>query len=224
MLQEASLKEKLLGIVLRKKRYHSHKSILLPQSLHPMEKTAIFAREGFNVLELGAGSGEFALEWLERNPTVNYLALEIKGERISKILRGIDKKNLEQLKILPINFKWILLEILPEHFFDMVVINFPDPWPKRRHWKHRLVDVDFPEKLKYLMRPGAVVHLATDYGPYARRILSIFRKNPSFEAVFPGPGYLRERPQNFPTTKFEILHLKDKKRSYYQQWRLINAG
>ena len=226
MLKERSkkLENKLFQIVSGKKSYQNHPSIIIPEKLSPIAQEKLLSNpDSFSVLELGAGSGEFAHSWMIQNPGHNYVAFEVKKERIQTILKGIDRNKLYSIKIIPVNFKWFLSEILPQKMFDLIIVNFPDPWPKKRHWKHRLVDQDFPIKTAGLLKSGGIIHLATDYGPYARKILSIFRRCNLFEPVFPHPDYIRLKPEAFPSTRFEKIHIQDGKRSYYQQWRLIDG-
>ncbi len=195
--------------------------LLVPTSLCPMEETALFsAARSCHVLELGAGWGEFAVQWSVSHPDHEYTAFEINWDRIRKLLNNIDKLKLTNLKIIPMNFVWFMDEILPAHSFDLVIVNFPDPWPKRRHRKHRLIDNSFPGRMKKILRPGGEISIATDYGPYARKILSIFRKAGAFSSVYRNPDYIRKTPDGYPPTKFETIFLNQKRTPYYQRWKL----
>jgi tRNA (guanine-N7-)-methyltransferase len=175
----------------------------------------------FRILELGSGWGEFCTEWMLKNPEHEYIALEIKADRIKNLSGKLRHFGIQNARILPVNFNWFLSELFTPNSFDLIVINFPDPWPKKRHWKHRLIQSEFPEKISKLLRPSGKVYIATDYGPYARKIISVFRKNPIFTNEYPWPDYLRKRPDGFPKTKFENIHLALKKRPYYTCWRLL---
>jgi tRNA (guanine-N7-)-methyltransferase len=177
--------------------------------------------DAFRVLELGSGWGEFCVDWMLKNPDHEYIALEIKGDRIKNLSKKLEQSGITGAKILPVNFNWFLSELFTPGSFDLIIINFPDPWPKKRHWKHRLVQYGFPEKIARLLRPEGKVYLATDYGPYARKIISIFRRSPVFTNEYSQPDYLRKRPEGFPKTKFETIHIALKKRPYYTCWRLV---
>lgn len=210
---------KLTSIANRKRKIHDHPAVLQPHLPKPFSPAELFSKiDNFHVLELGSGWGEFALNWIEKNPDHEYLALEVKSERISRTLNNIHNYR-ESLKIIPVNFNWFLNEILPADSFDFIIINFPDPWPKKKHRKHRLVKPDFPEQAVKLLRDGGTVYIATDYGPYARQILRIFRRSEHFKPVYQNPDYRRYRPDGFPTTEFEGIHLADGKRPYYMQWK-----
>lgn len=218
-----TVREKLIRISTRKRPLHKHSEIVSPQGIQAIPESVLFDDDkSRRILELGAGWGEFCVAWKERFPEDNYVAFEIKGDRIKKLLKGIEQKDLKHIRIVPVNFNWFLEEILPPSAFDLIIINFPDPWPKKRHWKHRLVQEGFPERMAGLLRPGGEIHLATDYGPYARKMLGVMRKSPLFSPVYAWPHYLREKPPELPGTRFEQMHLEAGKLPYYQKWKVRN--
>ncbi len=213
------LEKKLFSIVQKPAKYKLHRSIIVPSVLAPIPVEQLFnSMNTFHVLELGCGWGEFALEWLKQNPQHEYIAFEVKADRIKKLLNKIDKNHINNLKIVPVNFQWFFKEILPENSFDLIIINFPDPWPKKRHWKHRLIQKSFLEKAYSLLRYNGNIYIATDYGPYARKIISLFRKSQYFIPVLPWPNYLRKRLSLFPESKFERITSKTRK-PYYTLWK-----
>jgi tRNA (guanine-N7-)-methyltransferase len=215
------LQEKLFKIVQRPAKYKEHPAIILPKELSPIPyETLFYSNHSFHLLELGCGWGEFAFQWLEKFPMHEYIAMEIKADRIKKILKKIDKYHIKHLKIIPVNFEWFFKEIIPPNAFDLVIINFPDPWPKRRHWKHRLIKKTFLEDLYKILRSKGKIYIATDYGPYARKILSLFRKSLLYKPIIPWPNYLRKRPYLFPESKFEKITSKYN-RPYYMLWQKI---
>ena len=121
---------------------------------------------------------------------------------------------------MPLDFSIFLEDIAPDHSFDVIFILFPDPWPKRKHWKNRLVQKAFPQKMEKLLRKNGRVYISTDYGPYARRILKIMRDAPQFKSAYPAPHFLREREASIPSTHFESRYLNKNVRPYYQSWIL----
>lgn len=229
---------RLFEIATRERPIHSQPEILLPE----FHDQAIDAEKLFRttspqklppgnpdppptarrrILELGSGWGEFLVAWLAANPDDDYTAFEIKSDRIRKTLKRVRKLENVHLRMIPVNFSWFLEDILPSASFDWIIINFPDPWPKRRHWKHRLVQPGFPERMSELLRPGGQIHLATDYGPYARKMIRIFRQSDRFESVFPSPEYVRKRPLDVPLTRFEqITGDLEGRVPYFTRWRL----
>ncbi len=217
------LEKKLFSIVQKPAKYKLHQNVIVPSSLSPIPLEQLFdSMNTFHVLELGCGWGEFALEWLKMHPQHEYIAFEIKGDRIKKLLKKIDKNNIKNLKIIPVNFQWFFIEILPRNSFDLIIINFPDPWPKRRHWKHRLIQKSFLKKVYYLLRNKGFIYIATDYGPYARKIIKLFRESKLYLPVIPWPNYLRKRLSFFPESKFERITSKTTK-PYYTLWKKIDG-
>ncbi len=215
----AQVRERLFQITTRPRPLHGRTGIVVPRTPEPIPAEQLFTRpESRHILELGAGWGEFCAAWTLAHPEDEYVAFEIKGDRIRRLLRHLERGGIARVKIIPINFSWFLEEILPPRSFDLIIINFPDPWPKKRHWKHRLIDAGFPDRMLSILRPGGGIYVATDYGPYARKILRAFRDCARYQAVYPWPGYRRERPADFPTTRFEQIHLAGGLRPYYQLW------
>ena len=219
-MQNTELNQKLLRIATHPRKLHAESEIVLPDKFGCIHKKQLF-RSGKRrrILELGSGSGEFLVQWLQTYPKDDYIAIEIKSKRIRKTLDYIHKANMKvQLRILPINFNWFLTDTLPSSSFDIVIINFPDPWPKSRHWKHRIVQPSFDRRISSLLRKRARIYLSTDYGPYARKILGLFRRSPYFCSLYPWPHYSWERPQVLPSSRFEKIHQQEGRSCYYFCW------
>ncbi len=196
-------------------------SLFSEPTVHNPEMSVNKLSNIFRILELGSGWGEFCAEWMKLHPDHQYLALEIKADRIKNLVKKLEQQGTENVRILPVNFNWFLTELFSPASFDLIIVNFPDPWPKKRHWKHRLVQPGFPEKTARLLKPEGRIYLATDYGPYARKMISVFRNSPIFKNEYDWPHYVRSRPEGFPSTKFETIHTSMGKRPYYMSWRLL---
>ena len=229
-LRSPELRQKLLKIAVSPHKLHTEAEIVLPKNSGGILEEQLFRSpfsrngKGRRVLELGSGSGEFLSQWLKSHPEDDYIAFEIKRKRIWKTLRDFRKVNPDlnlHLRIVPINFNWFLEDLLPPHSFDLVIINFPDPWPKARHWKHRLVQNGFDRRIASLLREHAQIRLSTDYGPYARKILGLFRRSQYFHSFYPWPHYVREHPQDLAFSRFEKLYIGEGRRSYYFSWYII---
>ncbi len=161
-------------------------------------------------LELGSGWGEVALELAEKNPSVLYLLLEKKIDRIKKTIRNSEKKDLKNIKIITVNFNWFLNEFLSENQFDEILLNFPDPWPKSRHHKHRTFDSVFAEKLSFLLKEGGRFRFASDHGGYARQVIRNLRKSIHFS-----PPQIKFQRDDIPVSFFESEKRKEGKRIYF---------
>lgn len=223
-MSSATLQQKLFKIASRERSYFSHPAVIHWKEFRPLKVDELFERSNSKrVLELGSGWGEFALEWATRHRDQDLVAMEIKPDRIRATLKKMKGAQLINLRILPVNFSWFLSELFPPGCFDIVFVNFPDPWPKKRHWKHRLIQQDFPPVIHRLTRPGALLHIATDHGPYSRRILQRFRQYPDlWKSRMPNPGYVLDRPEGIPETRFERIQSGLGFRPRFMQWERIN--
>ena len=218
------LKERLFAEVRRPRPWHNRKGIVLPDRIAPIDGGLLFSKaRRLRILELGSGWGEFARSFLQEHPDTDYIAFEIKPDRILQTLSYVERIPKAYFRIVPVNFNWFLEEILPCSAFDRIIINFPDPWPKRRHWKHRLIQPDFPSRISGLLAPEGELMIATDYGPYARKILRAFRASPLFVSLFQNPDYLRTRPPGLYPTKFERIQKSRGKRPYYMAYRMAQS-
>ena len=219
------LHNKLFQLSIKQKKWHEHDEILLPDQLAPIDEKLLFSDpHKKRILELGAGWGEFAFQFLKNHKDWNYVCFEIKVERVLSIIKKIQKLEDVKIKIIPINFSWFLTQILPRNAWDLIVVNFPDPWPKNRHHKHRLIQPDFPGKAHSLLRANGKLWFATDYGPYARKTLKLFRDSQYFKSGFGNSDYMRTRPVDFFETRFEKRELGLGKRPYYMKWDRVDPG
>lgn len=191
-----------------------HPFIVQPDPEGLISAADLFVGSGKRILELGAGSGELCVDWMKKHPLDSYVAFEIKWDRIRSILKSLDRNGITNVRIVPVNFSWFLETMLPAHSFDSIIAYFPDPWPKRRHWKHRLVQIEFPDRAIALLRQDGQIHLATDYAPYARRMLRAF-KRPDFVCQMPAPGFIRSNPFGV-RTRFQ--ELTSARKPHFMAW------
>lgn len=186
-----------------RRRFHSifrgrpleHPAMIPPPELdQPVAMEGLFPPGVQNLdLELGPGWGEVALERAGARPATGNILLELKRDRIRHILREADKRGLNNIRVLQVNLSWFLYSLFPRECFNNIHVYFPDPWPKRKHWKHRLITPDFAARIGGLLKPGGHLKISTDYSPYARRILSIFRAAPGFKPAWPHREFERSR-------------------------------
>ena len=225
-MTSVSLQKKLFQIASRPRKYYEHPAVIHWKEFRALEPAELFARQDSpRVLELGSGWGEFAIAWASQHRDQDMVAMEIKPDRIVATLKRLDALKLENLRILPVNFSWFLSELFPAHCFDTVFVNFPDPWPKKRHWKHRLVQPDFPPAIHSLMRGSGLLHIATDHGPYSRRILQRFRIYPDlWKSRMRAPGYSLHRPPEVPETRFERIQSRLGYIPRFMQWERLDES
>jgi tRNA (guanine-N7-)-methyltransferase len=163
---------------------------------------SLFGRPAPKVLEIGFGMGDSLAAMAQSNSDIDYLGIEIHRPGIGHLLSLANKTNITNLRIINQDAVDALQTIIPDQSFDTIQIFFPDPWPKKRHHKRRLIQPEFSDKLIKKLKFGGKLHLATDWEDYAQHMLSVLNKfhqisNASRQGTF------IERPPSRPITKFE---------------------
>lgn len=125
-------------------------------------------------LEIGSGDGGFLYRLSCATPGRNFVGVERLLGRVRKLDRRARAAGLANLRLLRIEAGYLLRYLVPPESLQVVHINFPDPWPKARHARHRLVSQGFPDMLHRLLAPRGVVYLRTDFGPYASQMREVF--------------------------------------------------
>jgi tRNA (guanine-N7-)-methyltransferase len=181
----------------------------------PAALADLFARRVEDVwLEIGFGGGEHLL-WQARNsPHVGLIGCEPFEDGIVKVLSAVEQEQLGNLRLHADDAR-PLLRWLPDAAIGRAFILFPDPWPKKRHQKRRLVSAAALRELARVMRPGAELRLATDIGDYARWMLIALREERSFHWLASGPGDWRARGPDWPPTRYEQKAVEAGRRCYY---------
>jgi tRNA (guanine-N7-)-methyltransferase len=152
------------------------------------------------VVEIGFGMGYATVELAERNPGVNYLGIEVHTPGVARVLRQIEARGIENLRLVHHDAVEVLRDMTPDESFHGCHIFFPDPWPKKKHHKRRLVQPAFPPFLARVLRPGAYVYLVTDWAEYAEQMLAVFEGAAHFENRYDG---FAPRQEWRPQTPFE---------------------
>lgn len=125
-------------------------------------------------LEIGCGDGGFLLEWATRHPKKNFIGVERLLGRIRKLDKKGRRAELTNLHLLRFEARYLIQYLLPDHAFDAVHIYFPDPWPKDKHRRHRLIGEHFPELARRILLPNGIVHLRTDDPAYFEQMQESF--------------------------------------------------
>lgn len=165
-------------------------------------------------LEIGFGGGEHLVWQAEHNPNVILIGCEPFEDGVVKVLTALDDRRLANIR-LHMGDARDVLRWLPEASIDRAFILFPDPWPKRKHRKRRLVNVATLGLLARIMKPGAELRIGTDIGDYARTILEAFRHEPRFKWLADGPSDWRIRPADWPETRYEAKAEREGRVRYY---------
>jgi tRNA (guanine-N7-)-methyltransferase len=153
-------------------------------------------------LEIGFGGGEHLVHHAARHPEVGLIGCEMFENGIAKLLVQIDRLQLGNIRVFPNDVR-LLLGALPPASIDRVFILFPDPWPKRRHAGRRIVTRATLDALAVIMTDNAELRLATDDRNYLRWMLERATDHPAFDWLARRAGDWRERPQDWPPTRYE---------------------
>ncbi len=169
-------------------------------------------------LEIGFGGGEHLLWQARQHPHIGCIGAEPFEDGVVKVLAGIEDHGLGNVAIHPDDAR-DLLRWLPPQSIGRAFILFPDPWPKRRHVKRRLINAHLLSLLARVMRPGAELRIATDIGDYARTILMAFQASPDFEWLAERPADWRTRAADWPPTRYEAKAEREGRRSSFLRFR-----
>jgi len=177
----------------------------------------IFGNENPVYLEIGSGRGEFLLSKAEQNPQVNFLALELKEKRIKTILRNLEQGVHDNVRIARIFVDDKISKLINPGSFKGIYIIHPDPWPKRKHHKNRIIQQRFISVLWTLLQPEGEIFLSTDHQEYAEWIVEHFAKRKDFANLYPG-GWSSTPPEDHTETFFEKKKRKEGFKPYFMRY------
>jgi tRNA (guanine-N7-)-methyltransferase len=185
-------------------------SELLPRFGIPYQPNALdfdqaFGRHAPVVAEIGFGMGETTARIAAENPAMNYLAMEVHAPGVGSLLKQLDEASLENVRIVPHDAVEVLRDMVPPGSLAAIHVFFPDPWPKKRHHKRRLLQPPFAALAASRLAPGGVLHVATDWQEYAEHVLAVLAATPGLANTTDG---FAPRPPMRPETKFERRGLK----------------
>ena len=157
----------------------------------------IFPEKTKVIMEIGSGMGEATAQIAKANPEVGYVAVEMHSPGLAALLILINQMELENIKLIREDATYLLANHIPDNSLDGIHLLFPDPWPKNRQHKRRMVQSEFIEMVGRKLKPGGFIHIATDWQPYADWIKVRFDKSDSFS------GGVVDRPNWRVLSKFE---------------------
>ena len=148
------------------------------------------------VLEIGSGMGETTLEIAKAHPEADFVAVEVHRPGVGSLLNGIEREQLANLRVIRHDALEVLQHMIADGTLAAIHLFFPDPWPKKRHHKRRLVQPQFAALAARKLSAGGILHAATDWPEYAEHMQEVFSKEPLLEAA---DAAFTSRP----VTKFE---------------------
>ena len=149
------------------------------------------------IMEIGSGMGEATAGIIKDDPETGFLAVEVHKPGIGALMSFANKNGSNNLRIIEEDAHLVLEHWIPDNSLDAVHLFFPDPWPKNRHKKRRIIQGPFLELIAPKIKAGGYIHIATDWVQYAEWIAEVLRQSPLFH------GGEIERPEFRPISKFE---------------------
>jgi tRNA (guanine-N7-)-methyltransferase len=170
-----------------------------------LDLDAVFGRKAPRILEIGCGMGETTVAIAAAHPECDYIGIEVHTPGVGSLLKQIDELGLTNVRVIQHDAVAVMEKMIPPSSLDGLHIFFPDPWPKKRQQKRRLIQSPFIALAASRLKPGGYLHAATDWQEYAEQILAVFSAEPALANT--ATGYA-EKPAYRPQTKFETRGLK----------------
>jgi len=162
----------------------------------PLDLSTLFQNNNQRfILEIGFGNGENLVDCAKKDPNSNFIGIEVYPSGIGQCLINANKYDLKNLRLLCNDAVDVFHKHIANESFDVINIFFPDPWPKKRHYKRRLISEDFIVLIKSKLRQNGLVHICTDWADYGRDISALFESMKEFKPLEKFPKRLH--------TKFE---------------------
>jgi tRNA (guanine-N7-)-methyltransferase len=177
----------------------------IPYAPSPLDLDAVFGRRAPRILEIGFGMGETTAAIAEESPQQDYIGVEVHTPGVGGLCKLIAEKELSNLRIIQHDAVEVARDMIPAGSLDGIHLFFPDPWPKARHHKRRLIQPPFVALLASRLKAGGYLHCATDWENYAEQMLDVLAAEPSLANT--ASGYA-PRPAYRPLTKFERRGLR----------------
>ena len=177
----------------------------LPYTKDLLNFEMVYGRKAPRYLEIGSGMGETTVSIARSHPQNDYLAIEVYTPGIGSLLKQIEEFKLTNLRIVQHDAVEVVNNMFPQEYLDGIHIFFPDPWPKLRHHKRRLIQPEFISLLCKNLKLGGYIHVATDWSNYADQILEVMSNELSLTNT---ARDFVQRPEYRPLTKFEQRGLR----------------
>ena len=167
----------------------------------------VFGRQAPRVLEIGFGNGDTLVQQASEDPETDYLGIEVHEPGVGHCLIAAREAGVTNLRLIAEDAIEALESRIPRHSISRINLYFPDPWPKKRHHKRRIVQPAFLDLCADCLEPQGSLHIATDWANYAEHIDAVFAESPRFTCV-ERREHDGDRPLDRPGTKFERRGLK----------------
>ena len=194
------------------KFYQKHKEF------GPLDLESLFGNTNETIVEYCSGNGSWIIDKAKKNPGQNWVAVEKKFERAAKIWSKMKNENIDNLLIVYGDAFDFTDYYLKDSVLSEAYVNFPDPWPKDKHAKHRLLQEKFFTQLRKVLKVGGTITIATDDFPYTEQICLEILQDPNWESTIPSPHYTNEW-KDYGTSFFELLWRSKGKQIHYMKFK-----
>jgi tRNA (guanine-N7-)-methyltransferase len=161
-----------------------------------------FGRDGPLVVEIGFGMGDSLVEMAAADVASNFIGIEVHRPGVGRLFHSMAERGVDNIRVYCHDAVEVLRHCTADRSLDRVQIFFPDPWHKKRHHKRRLIQPPFVDLLVRKLKPGGILHLATDWENYAEQMMEVLTAAEGMTNTQP-PGHFSPRPDSRPLTKFE---------------------
>ncbi|HEX8782139.1 MAG TPA: tRNA (guanosine(46)-N7)-methyltransferase TrmB [Steroidobacteraceae bacterium] len=168
----------------------------------PLEPLALYGRDAPRTMEIGFGNGENLAALAQAHPERDFLGIEVHRPGVGRLLRALESQQLTNVRLICHDAVEVLERQIASQWLQEILIFFPDPWPKKRHHKRRLLQPAFAQQLAERLVPDGVLRIATDWQPYALEMLTTLGAVARFENLA-GGGTFVARPAERQPTRFE---------------------
>ncbi len=177
----------------------------IPYRAEPIDLAAAFGRPAPKILEIGCGMGETTAAIAAAHPENDYLGIEVHSPGVGSLLKEIAERGLANLRVIQHDAVEVVRDMIAPGTLVGIHVFFPDPWPKKRHHKRRLIQPPFVALLASRLAPGGYLHCATDWEEYAEQMVEVLGGEPLLENT---AAKFAPRPEYRPQTKFESRGLR----------------
>jgi len=191
------------SFVKRKRKLSPNKQDLFTDMWPTYSAQNPFANNAPLAVEIGFGMGNTLFNYAKKYPEINFIGIEVYQPGIVSLFRQLEACPLDNIRVYDTDAVEILTQFIADKSLEKVLIFFPDPWQKARHHKRRLIRPDFVELLQKKLKPGGLLHIATDWQNYAEHIMLVMQDNPDFIALDPESLEYTNLRQDRVLTKFE---------------------
>jgi tRNA (guanine-N7-)-methyltransferase len=168
----------------------------------PLAARALYGRDAPRTLEIGFGNGENLATLARAHPERDFLGVEVHRPGVGRLLHGLESQQLTNVRVISHDAVEVLAQQIPQQWLQEILVFFPDPWPKKRHHKRRLIQGGFAELLAERLEPGGVLRIATDWQPYALEMLTTLECVVQLHNLAADGGFV-PRPAERQPTRFE---------------------